>query len=981
MRKRRPLVTGGLLDPRAIVRALGLCVGLGFGGAGTTPAGLAQERNDEAYAERIREYTTDARFLTELVDHLPVSETVPSPLEHFGTIIGAPDILHSTAEIYGYMRALAAASPRVEVHSIGRTEEDREMIEVVIADEATLASLEGYRGALNQLADPRSLSDEAARQIIGGAKPIYYITAGLHSPETGPPEMVMELAYRLAVEESSFISSIRENAITIIVPATEPDGRDRMVDTYRYRKANDGVGPSLRYWGKYVAHDNNRDGNGFGLALTRNILNAYLHWKPTVMHDLHESGYFLYTSTGSGPYNEQLDALTIDEWHNLAHEEVTELTKRGMPGVWTHAFYTGWAANYLMWIANTRNSIGRFYETLGNGGADTRERELPARATSRQWYRPNPPLEKVVWSLRNNTNYMQSGVLVALKYVADNGADLLENFYLRGKRAVERGRSEAPYAWVIPHDQRRMHAAANLANLLQMQGIEVGVADEDLSWGSGTTDSDAAVSPTTGSGAAGSEADGGDDEVENAGGGSASRGAYVIRMDQPYRNLVQILLAKQNFPEDATPPYDDTGWTLPYLHDVEAFAVADPAILGAALRPLEEPVVLGGALVADGSPYYLVDNTTDDQVAVFRFRLADVAMEAAEDAFEAEGRSYTAGSFVIPAAGNPADLSQRLEAAAAELGIMIRGVASPPDVATHDLDVPRVALVHTWVSTPQDAGWWRLVFDRLEIPYTYLSEQDLRTDDLSGYDVVIMPGSRANPRALVQGTTEAGPPIPWESSAEYPSIGHIDQTDDMRRGMGYEGLIHLRDFLQRGGVFLTAGATTALPIDMALTRRVSIETTRQLTARGTVLKTVVDDDASPIAYGYPESFASYFNQRPVLEVNDEVGSNAVPDWLKNETWEKEVPRVVVRFAEKDVLMSGMLRGESDIAGTPAVVDVPVGDGHVVLFATNPFWRLETSGSHALVFNTMLHWNDLRAGWPERPSEEEEAVAQEAAAGS
>jgi hypothetical protein len=979
MRTRPAFVTGSLLGSRINGHALGLCLVLGFVGAGTAPAALAQQRNDEAYAEKIREYTTDERFLNELVDHLPVSETVPSPLQHFGTVIGAPDILHSTEEIYGYMRALAAVSPRVEVHSIGRTEEDREMIEVVIADEATVASLERYRTALNRLADPRSLSDDDARQIIGGAKPVYYITAGLHSPETGPPEMVMELAYRLAVEETPFIRSIRENAITIIVPATEPDGRDRMVDTYRYRKANDGVGPSLRYWGKYVAHDNNRDGNGFGLALTRNILNAYLHWKPTVMHDLHESGYFLYTSTGSGPYNEQLDALTIDEWHNLAHEEVTELTKRGMPGVWTHAFYTGWAANYLMWIANTRNSIGRFYETLGNRGADTRERELPARATSRQWYRPNPPLEKVVWSLRNNTNYMQSGVLVALKYVADHGDEFLENFYLRGKRAVERGRSEAPYAWVIPHDQRRMNAAADLANLLHMQGIEVHIADEDLSWSDGTTDAEASGEAGASADAAGSEgAEASADEVGAGGGGSASRGAYVIRMDQPYRNLVQILLAKQNFPADATPPYDDTGWTLPYLHDVEAHAVADPSILEAAVQPLEQPVVLGGALVAAGSPFYLVENSTDDQVTVLRFRLADVAMEAAEGSFEADGRTYAAGSFVIPAAGNPEDLAERLDAAASDLGIMIRGVASRPDVATHDLDVPRVALVHTWVSTPQDAGWWRLVFDRRGIPYTYLSEQDLRTDDLSAYDVVIMPGSRANPRALVQGTTEAGPAIPWQSSPEYPSLGLIDETDDMRRGMGFEGLVHLRDFLRRGGVFLTAGATTALPIDMALTRRVSIETTRQLTARGTVLKTVVHDDASPIAYGYPESFASYFNQRPVFEVDDGLGSNAVPDWLKDETWEKEVPRVVVRFAEEDVLMSGMLRGESEIAGTPAVVDVPVGEGHVVLFATNPFWRLETSGSHALVFNTMLHWNDLRAGWPERPSEEEETVAQEAA---
>ncbi len=938
-----------LTFPRAHLFSIGSAL-VALAAAAVQPGALTAQADDPAYGEKIREYTTDERFLSELVDHLPASQTVPSPLAHFGTVIGAPEILHKTDEIHDYMRALAAASPRVAVRSIGRTEENREMIEVIVADEPTIASLESYRRALDRLSDPRALTDDEAAQIIAGAKPIYYFTAGLHSPETGPPEMVMELAYRLAVEESPFVRSIRENTITIIVPVTEPDGRDRMVDIYRYRKAHDDVGPGLRYWGKYVAHDNNRDGYGFGLALTRNILNAYLHWKPTVMHDLHESGFYLYTSTGSGPYNEEIDALTIDEWHNLAHEEVTELTKRGMPGVWTHAFYTGWAANYLIWMANTRNSLGRFYETLGNGGADTRERELPDRVTSREWYRPNPPLKKVLWSLRNNTNYMQSGALVALKYTADHKDELLENFYLRGKRAIERGRSEPPYAWVIPHDQQRRIAAAELANLLYMQGIEVHVAEEDLVWGEPpTVDAD-------GDGAAGR--------------GRAPARSYVIRMDQPYRNLVQILLGKQNFPRDATPPYDDTGWTLPYLHRVEAIPVEDPGILEAALRPVERPILLAGSVLSKGSPFYVVDNSTDDNLTVFRFRLADVAMEAAEASFEAAGRSFAAGSFIIPAGGNPPDLGDRLETAASELGLLVHGLGERPEVATHELDVPRVGLVHTWVSTPQDAGWWRLAFDRLGIPYTHLSEQDLAGEDLSSFDVLIMPNHRASPQALVQGTTEAGPALPWQPSPEYPSLGAIDRTDDTRRGMGFEGLLALRRFLDRGGVFITEGSAASFPVEMALTRRVGIRDTRELAARGTVLSTVVDDEASPIVYGYGETFGSYFNQRPVFRVETGVGGNNVPDWLKDETWEKEVPRVVVRFAKEDVLMSGMLRGEGEIAGTPAVIDVPVGAGHVVLFATRPFWRLETYGSHALVFNTMLHWNDLRAGWPERPADEE-----------
>lgn len=959
---------GPMLRPRAILATiLPAAAALAAASApalAQAAAGARERALDEAYAEKIREYTTDERFLSDLVDHLPASDGVPSPLDHFGTIIGAPEILHTTEEIHGYMRALAQASPRVVVRGIGTTEEMREMIEVIVADEATIEDLESHRAALNRLADPRGLDDEEARRLILGTKPIYYFTAGLHSPETGPPEMVMELAYRLAVGESPMIRNIRERVITVIVPVTEPDGRDRMVDTYRYRKANRDVGPSLRYWGKYVAHDNNRDGNGFGLALTRNILDAYLHWKPTVMHDLHESGYFLYTSTGSGPYNERIDALTIDEWHNLAHEEVTELTKRGMPGVWTHAFYTGWAANYLMWIANTRNSIGRFYETLGNGGADTREREIPDRATSREWYRPNPPLEKVVWSLRNNTNYMQSGALVALGYTADHAEEMLETFWLRGKRAVERGRSEAPHAWVIPREQRRRIAAAELVNLLHRQGIEVHVA-------AGSPGPAAEPEP------AGEAEPGAEPERGAEDGPRVRQGDYLVRMDQPYRNLVQILLAEQNFPEDATPPYDDTGWTLPYLYGVEATPIDDPAILAAPMRSLVRPIALAGRLAGTGSSVYVVSNTTDDQVAMLRFRLSDVRMEAAESAFEAGGRRYPAGSFLIPTDGNPSDLEERLAAEARELGLEVQGVPARPEVPTHDLEPPRIGLVHTWVATPQDAGWWRLAFDLRGIPYTHLSEQDLGTADLSSFDVLILPSHRASPQELVRGTTEAGPPVPWRGSAEYPALGRIDETDDVRRGMGYEGLLALQRFLERGGVLIAEGSATRFPVQMGLTRRVEIESPAGLVARGTVLRTAVADTASPIAYGYPETFASYYNQMPVFDVDDEVGGSGVPDWLKDETWELEVPRTVLRFAEDDVLMSGMLRGETGIAGTPAVVDVPVGEGHVVLFATRPFWRLETYGSHALVFNTLLHWNDLRAGWPERPEEEEETVTEDA----
>ena len=201
-----------------------------------TPAAQAQSGGGQAmdadFAARVREWTTRPEFLSPLVDHLPVSDRVPSPKEILGHHAGAPRELTYYAEMLEYYRALAGASPRVSISPIGRTDEDREMVVLTIADEATLAELERHRRDLARLADPRGLGEADARAVIARAKPIYLLMAGLHSGETGPPEMLMELAYRLAVEEGPLFDRIRDELIVALIPAAEPDGRDRYVDWY-----------------------------------------------------------------------------------------------------------------------------------------------------------------------------------------------------------------------------------------------------------------------------------------------------------------------------------------------------------------------------------------------------------------------------------------------------------------------------------------------------------------------------------------------------------------------------------------------------------------------------------------------------------------------------------------------------------------------------------------------------------------------------
>ncbi|HEY7513275.1 MAG TPA: M14 family zinc carboxypeptidase, partial [Vicinamibacteria bacterium] len=268
--------------------------------------------------EAIAAATTEPRFLSPWVASVPDDATVPSPADVLGHVVGAPGELSRTAQIYGYYRTLAAASDRVRVDVIGHSEEGREILLVIVGDAATIADLERLRADMASLADPRRTDEAAMEGIVARARPLYMLHGGLHSTETGSPEMLMELVYRLAVSEAPEIRLVRDKVVVLVNPVAEPDGRDRAVDWfYRHLKGKtdyDALPPhSPPYWGKYVFHDNNRDGVQRRLALTRATQDAFLKWHPVVVHDLHESIPLLSIWTGTGPYNAHLDPITTTE--------------------------------------------------------------------------------------------------------------------------------------------------------------------------------------------------------------------------------------------------------------------------------------------------------------------------------------------------------------------------------------------------------------------------------------------------------------------------------------------------------------------------------------------------------------------------------------------------------------------------------------------------------------------------------------------
>jgi hypothetical protein len=276
---------------------------------------------DQEYTKNIHDYTTDPSFLSPVIDYLPASKTVPTPEKVLGDVSGAPNMLPYAGDVYKYFRLLAASSPRVQVFTNGHTEEGREMIAAAIADESLLKGAKENGERLAQLVDPRTigLDDTKAKPLIDASYPVYYITGTIHSTETGAPTALMELACRLAVDDSPYIKYIRSHMIVLITPVVEVDGRDRMVDIYKWHRANPGKEwPRLVYWGHYVAHDNNRDAMGMTLDLTSNVLNTYLDWHAQVLHDLHESVPFLYDNTvGDGPYNAWIDPILAGEWEEL----------------------------------------------------------------------------------------------------------------------------------------------------------------------------------------------------------------------------------------------------------------------------------------------------------------------------------------------------------------------------------------------------------------------------------------------------------------------------------------------------------------------------------------------------------------------------------------------------------------------------------------------------------------------------------------
>jgi hypothetical protein len=423
--------------------------------------------------------------------------------------------------------------------------------------------------------------------------------------------------------------------------------------------------------------------------------------------------------------------------------------------------------------------------------------------------------------------------------------------------------------------------------------------------------------------------------------GTFPAGSYLVKRDQPYGRLAKNLLERQSFPDPNLRTYDDSGWTMGLAMLTDVKEIKDKAILEVKTTPVREAAVKG-RVSGSGSAGFAVAHYGSNNVIAFRYKLRTVPMKIAEKSFTAEGVEFPAGSFVMT---SPADVPA-VRAAVEQFGLTGAALTTLPSVATHDADLPRIAMYSSWTGT-QEIGWVRFTFDKFGIPYDLIYKERAKRGNLrADYDVIVMPTQQANRQAVFQ--APAARPVPYAKDAKYKFLGMYGESPDITGGMGGEGVDAFAKFLDAGGTLITMGNAVRFPTELGFARTVDASgtTTEQFYAPRPIVNAEILRLDHPVFYGYTDKMM------PIKYLGGPLMSVGPPDQSQ----------VLARYVGGDeAVLSGLMRGATEIRQRPFVVDVPggfTGKGRVVLFANNPIYRWQNHGEFNMVFNALLNWNDL-----------------------
>ncbi|SNR60545.1 Zinc carboxypeptidase [Maribacter sedimenticola] len=842
---------------------------------------------------------------------LAVAQNVPAPKDVYGFNVGDDYKLADYSQIEDYLSQLDAASNRVQKIEIGTTVLGRKMYVLFISSEENLQQLDKWKDISTKLARVQVNEQEALRLSEEG-KAIVWIDGGMHSTELAHGQMTSELAYTLATSESTEMKKIRENVITLLMPVMNPDGLDIVVDWYKKNlgTAYETSRPPILYH-YYMGHDNNRDWFMNTMPETYNVTKIlYNEWYPQIVYNHHQSSPS-WTKISLPPYADPVNPKIHPAITAAVSEVGSAMTKRfsleNMPGAIADNFYTMFWNGGGRTVPYYHNMIGILTET-GHTTPTPRfydPKKLPKTVAGGTPTDGTDIMYPDPWKggeshFRDAVDYMLTATWATLDLAADRKSNYLHNIYKMGASAIEKAKTEGPYAYVIGKDQWDTFESVNLVNVLLRGGIEIEKATKPF-------------------------------EVD---GTKYDAGSYVIYGGQAFRPYLMDLLEKQNYPTrfqypggPPDTPYDLAGWTLPLQMGVSVDRIATAMDIATekvdGLVPYYAP---DGPKKADFG-YLLSANSNASVIATNKILKGGGTAYRTKAALKLGKTTHPAGSYVV--SGGTASVDEL----ANTYGLEFTALSSKPKVDMVKIHTPKVGLYKSWVSN-MDEGWTRFVMDEYTFETDTLHDRDIQTADLSKYDVLILPSQRV--KSLLHGHTT------------------LSMPEKFTGGLGLEGSLALSNYVKNGGTLMAFDEASNFVIEqfgLPLKDATEGASSKQFFIPGSLIKTGFDT-SHPLAFGMQDTVAVSFNKSRAFEIikqrkKGEGGTEEIADAPAPEI------EVIANYAEKDLLMSGWAMGEKKyIAKKPAMVKAKYGKGSVVLFAFRPQFRAQPRGTYKLIFNTI-----------------------------
>jgi hypothetical protein len=826
----------------------------------------------------------------------PTLAQIPTPESIIGWQLGTDHKLADYDQISGYFRQLDAATERMQLFEIGTTAEGRTMLLAAISSEANLARLDHWKEISRRVAMADGLTEAEARALAREGKAIVWIDGGLHGTEVAGAQHTPLFAYHLVTSEDEEARQIRENTVVLLMPVMNPDGLDIVTNWYRGNVGTEfETAPLPILYHKYVGHDNNRDWFMMQMPETKAIAQQLWHeWFPQIVFNHHQTGPIpsrIFIPPFRDPMNPNIPPLVMRGINLVGSAMGMRFAQEGKPGAISRVRYSVWWNGGMRTAPYFHNQVGILTET-----------NLYRYATPHyyEW-------EDLPKSFREGVSGERPSVFYPNPWKGGwwRLGDAVDYMFTASMAVADIG-AELKEDWIY-----NMYAMARQAREKGAAGGPFAYVISADQWDATAT---AELVGVLRRGAV---------EVHRAtrsftaGGKDFPAGSYITFASQPFRAHLVDLMEPQTYPDrrwypggPPIPPYDLSGWTPPLQMGVRVDRIDDRfEARTQAIRELSvvamEPEVSGS-----GPTYLLSPNHNASSQAAFSLLREGSRVSRASESFDAAGHTWPAGTYMVRAGAN------ELREVANELGLEFVG-AGNVEVSSYRLENPRVGLYKSWVSN-MDEGWTRWIFENYGVQLETLADADMRAGALDRFDAIVLP----------------------DQEAEEILNGHLVGTmpTEYAGGVGAEGTANLKRFIEGGGTLINQ---LGLPVRNVV-RNLPED---QFFIPGSLIRVNVDN-TNPIAYGMQREAAVSFQSSQAFDV--------IPPASEGDKTAMRDVDVIARYAETDLLKSGWALGaERYLAGKPAVVRVPLGQGQIVLIGFRPQFRGQPRGTYKLIFNSIL----------------------------